>query len=431
MNRIAKNARTWLTVGLTGFGVACSGAHEVAAPVDVAQTSEKLQWQLVDREYPYSLGEDATVCAEWEARSLKGEVVAVEREWYPMQVMNRHLANVGTPEAVAHVGEATRDALSELGIYEIETCDQAREYSRLTDSQLGLLAVEELDPTWEAAEEIVYEDLPSAEDPFVEKIINGSPFDHASTVGIQTTGGNCTGTLISKFAMITAAHCVPTTGFIALNAWIQTEGQPQKCISSPGGASCPALGPATVYAQRHPNYDGTQPFDQAVVIINPGWYAPANVSSRWTRFAANWGLPLIAGLQGDPIRIDGYGVKNPEKEGVGLGRRGNSTHTIATVNPAGTVFSIVRPTETSSGACGGDSGSGPYNTTLLGSNLTMGVASQNPVQVPGGSKCVAVGASTFYSIPDSGWISNVVTFFGGSCQVLTHQASGTPFMKCF
>jgi hypothetical protein len=97
-----------------------------------------------------------------------------------------------------------------------------------------------------------------------------------------------------------------------------------------------------------------------------------------------------------------------------------------------TVFGIPRVTSTSSGFCGGDSGSGPYNTTMIpgGLNLTMGVASSNPVQVPGTGRCVAVGASTLHSIPDASFITNLVTFFNGSCTTLTTSA-GDPFVRCW
>jgi hypothetical protein len=431
-----REAMKWLAIGIAGFTNGCTASTDLSRadePIEdgAEVSSAALERRLVDREYPYSLGEDAVGCGDWEIVAPSGEVVDVKREWYPMVTMNRHLANVGTPEAVAHVDAELRDALRAKGIERIDTCDQAREYVRLSHDRLTARAgLERLEHP--AIDEADYDFDAEPSDDFEDKILNGSSFDHPSTVGIQTLAGYCTGNLIGPFAMLTAAHCVPSTGFIALRAWIQPAGGSQTCISQPGGGTCAPLGPATVYAQRHPSYDGNEPFDQAVVIINPGWYAPANTSARWTHFAANWGLPLVAGLNLEPIRIDGYGVNAlTGGGGVGVGRRGNSTHKIQSVNPAGTVFTIQRDTASSSAICGGDSGSGPYNTTMLsgGASLMMGITST--VWAVVGTDCTAVGNTSQHSIPDSNWVKNLVQFFGGTCTILTHAASGTPYMRCW
>jgi V8-like Glu-specific endopeptidase len=339
--------------------------------------------------------------------------------------MNRHLSAVGTAGAVAHIDEHFRDALLEQRVSRIETCDHARAFVRLNSERQEVLPITAFDPP--AGAEYAPEPV-DAEDELVDKIINGTAFDHASTVGITVgSGGTCTGNLISATTLVTAGHCLPITqGFSTVRAWIQT-GATRTCIShATVNNDCPTGQPENAFIARHPNYAQGDGWDQGVVIINPGWRAPANTSARWTRFAANWGLPLIIGLNSNPVRIAGYGLIS-ENGTFGSGRRGNSTHNIAWMNEAGTFFHIPRVSAASSATCRGDSGSGPYNTSLTSNNIMLGIH-RGPTLGNFGN-CTNVGQSMVYSVPDGTWIRNNVVFFNGACT--EESVSGTPVLRCW
>jgi hypothetical protein len=441
----------WLAIAVVGFAVACGNANESGTTAPVV-SPDGLEKRLVNREYPYWVGDGlGIVCAEWEMVSKEGTVVDIKHEWYPVKTMNRHLGNVGTPQAVPHVDAAFRDALLERGISRIETCDHAREYLRLNSERSSSLTAEELKQRMQAAlaarpvpfgapqpgQPALLATPPEQEPPteidneLVDKIIVSSSFDHPSTVGF-----GCTGQLISRFAMLTAGHCVfnfAYSGSLELRAYVQPEGAAQQCISHAGGGNCPAPGGAhNAFYFVHPDYDFAKEYDYAVVIHNPGWHAPANTSARWTRFASNWQLPMHALTNASAIRIDGYGANATNGAGFGVGRRGSSTHTITSIggtfepfNPI--TFGIPRPNSGWSGGCGGDSGSGANNTTIVsGTNITLGVFWGG---LPVDGACTAAGGTMHYNIIDGPWVSSLSAFFGQSCN--TFSSAGGPYLRCW
>jgi hypothetical protein len=412
-----------------GIVASCGGGNETRATTD--EPTEAFEWRFVDRAYPYTLGDDTFVCGEWQQVSSAGEVLGVDREWYPFRTMNRHLANVGTPEAVSYVTGEIRSALLAEGIRHIESCDAAREFKRLVNMRDALVPVREIFPSAADPAQNIEPDLPSGVNgELVDKVINGSSFDHLSSVFVGISDGmGCTGNLIGPNALVTAAHCSPvTSGFTRVRAWIQVGSGPIQCISHQVSGACPTSGANNAYVQRHPNFTVGPEFDQAVVIMNAGWFAPANTSARWTRFAADWGVPLSVGFNGNPVRIAGYGQQSDTLPN-GTDRLGNSMHNITSMNGDLTVFGIPRLTASSSGYCKGDSGAGPFNTTLLnGTNLMLGIQS-SPSQGGGGGICTPVGESMLNSVPDGNWLGNLVAFFGGACS--TFSVAGSPYMRCW
>jgi hypothetical protein len=298
-----------IAVASIALGIGCGGVDP--GPQNAASQGEALAWELVARQYPYRTAHgdvQALVCADWEKLSAQGDPVDVKREWYPIDTMNRHLAHVGTPQAVAHVDEEFRTALLERGVSRIETCEDARAYVALNAERLELAPLAELEAAGLAKRDgLMAKDIPTSEEDLVEKILNGGAYDHPSTVAIRTTSGQCSGNLISRNAMVTAAHCVPGTGIFAITAWINVAGEARRCITHPGLACPSQLGADNVLIQVHPNYDGGPDFDQAVIINGNGWREPANTPVRWTRFAANWGMPFMVWFEGHPVHIAGYG----------------------------------------------------------------------------------------------------------------------------
>jgi hypothetical protein len=421
-----------LVAGAAGFSIACGGgAGETDAPPVLNEPHDGFQKRLVERAYPYKMGENTFVCAEWEIVSPAGKVVDVKRDWLPMDTMNRNLRNVGTPEAVPHVDETFRDALLAKGISRIETCEQANEYVRLANESLKFVQLSELDfPelanfSQEALADFELENAAVMTD----KIINGSNFDHFSTVG---TG--CTGQLIGPFAMLTAAHCLPPDPngdrFVEMPVWIQVGGGAQQCVSHPGGGACILTGAPNVWVSAHPNWDGSAFRDQAIVIRGGGWFAPANTSARWTRFAATHAMAAAALFSVAPVQIAGYGARTTAGGGGGFGRLGNSTHTVTSITPNGVNFRMPRLNSTSSGTCGGDSGSGAHSTSLVtgGHSVSLGILWGSDSAT---GACTTPGSNMVYNAPDGTWISNIVNFFGGNCTTHTDALFSAPYVRCF
>src|ERR1041385_6169424 len=111
MERNITSVRGCLAIGFVGLTGGCGGGedHVVPAETITSKSGEVFERRFVDRDYPYTQpGATGDVCAEWEIVSRSGVVVDVQREWYPMNTMNRHLGNVGTPDAVAHVDAGFR-----------------------------------------------------------------------------------------------------------------------------------------------------------------------------------------------------------------------------------------------------------------------------------------------------------------------------------
>src|SRR5688572_12893229 len=134
-----------LAAGIAGLTIACGGADADTPAGLTGEPAAEFQYRLVDRQYPYAIGDGGLVCADWQIVSPAGSIVGNRLEWYPVKTMNRHLANVGTASAVAHIDTAFRDALLERGVTRIETCEQARAYVQLANERAKGVAPEELE----------------------------------------------------------------------------------------------------------------------------------------------------------------------------------------------------------------------------------------------------------------------------------------------
>jgi len=431
MNRIAARVTSSLlfTCWIAGCAADVGGAPQASdGPAPNSAADQPLEERLIDREYPYLHGPSRDlVCAAYELVAPDGTVTEGQREWYPIANMNRHLRNVGTPEAVPHIDEAFRTELAERGIDRVETCDDARAYVKLSHEQLERADLDAEYPGTPPDIDAYYE----SKGGLVDKIINGEPWDHPSTVSIGT---GCTGNLLNRYAMLTAAHCVEE-GAMWMEIFVKTRPDNAKhCISHPGDGACPTAFPKNVFAIRHPQYDGTTyVYDQAVVFINEGWYGLGADPARWTRVAYDAGLTHLTRFFGAPIQLVGYGVNNDAAEHAGYGRRARGVQLIDGISSSGLLFKTVRETEDDGGICRGDSGAGVFTTALLPFPVTLGIVSHF-ADVKGA--CADVGTTrSWHSIVDGQWIMDVVNFMtsSASCERISANIFGAThyYVECF
>lgn len=190
----------------------------------------------------------------------------------------------------------------------------------------------------------------------------------------------CTGSLLSKRVVLTAAHCVDDENLKAVVAVFTTDITKENAAES-------AVRVARV--RIHPDYNGQN--DMAVLLLAAD--APADF-----QFAKLPETDITSELKGKRLTLAGYGVTNPlvnalemdEKtgelvikplpsEGDGVLRQVSGIETLA-ISPDGKEF-MVSGYDGKKGACHGDSGGPAYLTQKDGSFLLVGVTSRgtNPI----------------------------------------------------
>lgn len=320
------------------------------------------------------------------------------------------------------------------GLSTVDDCEQSREFMRhyraLAESQPELFAnpvKDELARIGRAESEDVAAAIEGSaaanSDVAVAKqsILNGTTTtSHYATVYLTDNfGASCSGIQISKFHILTSAHCLEKTQ----QGWARAGVWRQMC----NGTSC-TLQPTPysdmwVFLQRYPGYAGNgdypddiailtiyHVYDDGVTLIDP---AKAGYDSFGMRI---WLGSLTANQAFD---VYGYGFLNNAQQGFGTLRSGR-------MNIATPYSDWFWATVTNQGVCKGDSG-GP---AVVNSNKAAGL----PTQYSGVGVCPDVGGYVVWSsiAPKIGWLESAMAYPLGTGFTCTRYGSGASlYARCW
>ena len=193
-------------------------------------------------------------------------------------------------------------------------------------------------------------------------MVGGAPpagdFARAAVMIVGSRGNSCTGTLVARDLVLTAAHCVPP-GFDYKLVQFDAQRQPSlRDISR---------------IERHPKFS-QQTFDNHVATADVALLklaAPAQNNAQGTLFSGPFAV-----APGDRFSVAGYGLTER-----GNGKSGGTlraTNLVATGRPGNLQIRLVDPAikgeRAGLGACTGDSG-GPVFRDEGGRPLIIGVVS--------------------------------------------------------
>jgi V8-like Glu-specific endopeptidase len=183
-----------------------------------------------------------------------------QEEWYQFGLLNRRL------DESVELRQAT-------GLTRVDSCEDARAFvdaeHTLLESQPSLKVLPPGMPVPEAQPDADGVGKTS------QAIVNGTKAYKNSVVWYNTDAGGCTGTLISPYAMITSAHCIPsaslntdTNGDNIKDAgiasfWVNYDRDP---TLTPGSACLTRAAP-----QSTTGLCGGNDFQAMIVHIHPGW----------------------------------------------------------------------------------------------------------------------------------------------------------------
>ena len=217
-------------------------------------------------------------------------VTTCEQAWKFAQLYEEHREEIVDAMAAEDLPEMDVPEMDDSGDVAGGEDDAVPEPEGLED-QTEAPPIEEGDT---AAEASVTQSAPAE----IEKITNGIDSNYGFDISLVVGGAACSATVIGARAILTAAHCVPATGWYQIDLRYQF---------TPGAATTSIFaGARWIYLYRHPYYfgEGNNDWDVGVGVM---WenYASYLPSWMWTKLYA--GDISTGGLQ---YHV-GYGLTGP------------------------------------------------------------------------------------------------------------------------
>ncbi len=199
------------------------------------------------------------------------------------------------------------------------------------------------------------------------------------------SGWWCTGTVIAKRLVLTAAHCVedasPSTKIRVMFGWSEAQGKPTDYVKVSEWHHDPQYMATNNIAAGH---------DAAVLILASDALAPALPINR---------KAMTKSMVGSPVHVVGFGNDNGQA-GTGSGTKREIHTTLHSLEQG--VMNVGKPGQTT---CQGDSG-GPSFMNIDGVDVVVGITSY------GEYGCVNYGSSTRVDLA-AAWIDPYIQANGG------------------
>ncbi|NNM72653.1 S1 family peptidase [Enterovirga aerilata] len=217
---------------------------------------------------------------------------------------------------------------------------------------------------------------------------NSGPLARSSVMVLNSRGGVCSGVVVARDVVLTAAHCVAGQGEFRVH-WRGEDGQP--VLVEPASRALHPLYVSGAVAERR------RSIDLALLRM------PGDLPGRFGPVALAGGAPA----KGEPVTLGGYGVA---REGDARSTGTFRTAGLAVVEPYGrSTILLWASAGRGTGACEGDSGGPIANASGSVAAVTSWAAGERKGGCGTMSQGVLLG-------PQRGWIDRTLTAWGRAAE---------------